>query len=357
MREDINLELVRRYLDGSITEDELHTFMEWLGNDPEHHEVIDKMKSIWQIKRPSGKDWNLEKAYKATWEKIRAQQVHGSIRATNIRSNAKPSPIIKPQKDSWTGLIMKVAAVLLVGLVTAFILYYTGTFSHRDTNIKLSYRTIISASGQRVRLSLSDGTKIVLAPESELKIPSDYNHPNRKILLQGEAYFDVTHSEIHPFQVVVNNSVVKDLGTKFDLRSYPSEDHIKVVVAHGKVSIQVAGVAQSTPLIVTPGYLGEINFSKKTAVISPVDTTHFMGWINGDISFKDVLFPEIARSLQRWYGLKGVKYDKSIARQRITTRFFSRQPIDDVVQALALSLDLDYKIRKDTLYFYNKQKP
>ena len=346
-------DLMRRYLDGSIAEDELRSFMEWLAEDPEHQEIVNKMKAIWQTERPSGQDWDVEKAYEATWRKIRTQKVTDSSHP----ADEKPLPITKPQKDSWVGLFMKVAAVLMVGLVTVFILYYTGTFPRKELKVKITYRTIASASGQRVRLSLADGTKIVLAPESELKIPSNYDHPDRNILLQGEAYFNVTHSDSHPFQVAVNNSIVKDLGTRFDLRSYPSEDHVKVVVTHGKISIQVAGVAHSSPLVVTPGYMGKINFSKKTAELSPVDTTNFMGWIKGDLSFKDTRFAEIAREVQRWYGLKAVIYNRSITSQQITTRFSSRQPIDDVAQALALSLNQDYKIQNDTLFFYNKRKP
>ncbi|HKI45994.1 MAG TPA: FecR domain-containing protein [Balneolales bacterium] len=354
----MNWELMRRYLDGSITDEERRIFMEWLAEDPEHKEIVNKMKSIWHPpRRTSGKEWDLEKAYEATWEKIRKQQFLHTVLTPNIQPGGKPVPITKPRKDSWAGLYMKVAAVLMVGLVTVFILYYTGTFSPGKPDIAVTYHTITSNSGQRIKLSLSDGTKIVLAPESELKIPSTYNHPNRKVLLKGEAYFSVKHSDTHPFQVNINQSIVKDLGTKFDLRSYPSEDHVKVVVAHGKVSIQAPDVAQSTPLVVTPGYMGEINFNKKSAAVTPVDAKHFMSWINGDLSFKDASFPEIARSLKRWFDLKAVIYNKSLASQLITTRFSSRQPIDDVAQALALSLNLDYKVRNDTLFFYNKRKP
>ncbi len=358
MDENMNWELMRRYLDGSITDDERHIFMEWLAEDPEHQEIVNKMKSIWHPPlRTSGKEWDLAKAYDAIWGKIRMQEVSNPGHPAHIQSAEKPAPITKPRKDSWVSLFMKVAAVLMVGLVTAFIIYYTGAFRHSKPDIALTYHTVISRSGQRIKLSLSDGTKIVLAPESELKIPSTYNQPNRKVLLKGEAYFSVKHSDTHPFQVNINQSIVKDLGTKFDLRSYPSEDHLKVVVAHGKVSIQAPDVAQSTPLVVTPGYMGEINFRKKSAAVTPVDTKHFMGWIDGDLSFKDALFPEIARSLKRWYALKAIIYNRSLAAQQITTRFSSRQPIDDVAQALALSLNLDYKIQNDTLFFYNKRKP
>ena len=358
MHENINWELMRRYLDGSITNKERRIFMEWLAEDPKRQEIVNKMKSIWHPpQRTSDNEWDLEKAYEATWEKIKKQGVSHSGRKVPIQSGEKPVPITKPRKDSWVGLIMKVAAVLMVGLVTVFILYYTGTFRHRNSEIAVTYHTVTSRSGQRIKLSLSDGTKIVLAPESELRIPSTYNHPIRKVLLKGEAYFSVKHSDTHPFQVNVNQSIVKDLGTKFDLRSYPSEDHVKVVVAHGKVSIQAPDVAQSTPLVVTPGYMGEINFTNKSAAVTPIDAKHFMGWINGDLSFKDAPFAEITRSLKRWFDLKAVIYNRSLANQRITTRFSSRQPIDDVAQALALSLNLDYKIQNDTLFFYNKRKP
>jgi len=337
MQNKMDWELVRRYLDGSITEDELLKFTEWLEEDPEHQEFIDRMKSIWYLpRRESAKNWDVEKAYEATWQKIRNQAINDSNLTPDSQSEVKPLPITKPKKDSWGGLFMKVAAVLLVGLVTALILYYTGTLPRENGKYELSYRTITSSTGQRVKLTLADGTKIVLAPESEMKIPSNYNKDDRQIKLNGEAYFSVTHSDVHPFQISINNTIVKDLGTKFDLRSYPTDGRVKVIVSHGKVSIQAPEVAQSSPLVVTAGYMGEINFSKKSAGVTPVDTAHYMGWIKGDLSFKDALFPEIALSLKRWYGLKSVQYNQSIADQRITTRFSSRQPVNDVVQALAL---------------------
>lgn len=357
MQNNMDWEMIRRYLDGSISDDELRAFAEWLDQDPEHQEFINRMRSIWQVNNPSVKNWDVEKAYEATWQKIRNQEQEISAQIHHPQSGAKPLPITKPQKDSWGGLFMKIAAVLMVGLVTAFILYYTGTFPRNAGKSEIAYRTITSSAGQRVKLALADGTNIVLAPKSEVKIPSNYNKNERQIQLKGEAYFIVTHSDTHPFQVSINNTIVRDLGTKFDLRSYPSDGRVKVIVSHGKVSIQAPEVAQSSPLVITPGFMGEINFSKKSAEVTPVDTAHYMGWIKGDLSFKDEPFPEIALSLQRWYGLRAVQYNPSIAKERITTRFSSRQPVDDVVQALALSLNLDYKIRKDTLYFYNKRKP
>ncbi|MEI3422821.1 MAG: FecR domain-containing protein [Butyricimonas faecihominis] len=70
------------------------------------------------------------------------------------------------------------------------------------------------------------GPKCILNSESALRYPVSFVGPERKVYLTGEAYFDVIEDRAHPFSVDVNGSVVRVLGTSFDVRAYRDEDEV-----------------------------------------------------------------------------------------------------------------------------------
>ena len=97
------------------------------------------------------------------------------------------------------------------------------------------YNTLRVPRGGEYSIILCDGTKVYLNSESALRYPVSFVGPERKVYLTGEAYFDVIEDSEHPFSVEVNGSVVKVLGTSFDVRAYRDEDEVLTTLVEGSV--------------------------------------------------------------------------------------------------------------------------
>ncbi|PMV74965.1 FecR family protein, partial [Pseudomonas sp. GW101-1A09] len=83
-------------------------------------------------------------------------------------------------------------------------------------------------------ITLPDGTKVWLNAATTLKYPSRFTSNERKVEIDGEAYFEVTKNEQQPFKVVLSDSsVVTVLGTHFNVMSYNNELEKQVTLLEG----------------------------------------------------------------------------------------------------------------------------
>jgi ferric-dicitrate binding protein FerR (iron transport regulator) len=61
--------------------------------------------------------------------------------------------------------------------------------------------SIETANGERTRVVLPDGTKVIISANTNFTYPATFGTKNREIKLSGEAYFEVTHNADLPFIV------------------------------------------------------------------------------------------------------------------------------------------------------------
>ncbi|WP_080055128.1 FecR family protein [Spirosoma aerolatum] len=97
--------------------------------------------------------------------------------------------------------------------------------------------TIKNTSNKAEKISLKDGSYVLLSPRSHLSYPEQFGTKTREIYLQGEATFDVTRDTSRPFIVHTGNLVTQVLGTRFTVKSYDQDKSIEVQVSKGKVSV------------------------------------------------------------------------------------------------------------------------
>lgn len=171
------------------------------------------------------------------------------------------------------------------------------------TTEKIVYNTIIIPRGGEFVLKLSDGTKIWLNAESELKYPVSFTGNERRVYLKGEAFFDVTKNEKSPFKVVTNDHIISVLGTEFSIRAYSDEKYITTTLESGKVSID-AGNRHAELL---PGQ--QSNVSNSEMSVKNVNTQLYTAWRNNKYVFDNQSLREILHTLSRWYDMD-VNYDK-----------------------------------------------
>ncbi|WP_353182955.1 FecR domain-containing protein [Parapedobacter lycopersici] len=158
--------------------------------------------------------------------------------------------------------------------------------------------TLTTPRGGQYQTTLSDGTKVWLNAGSSLKYPLHFSGAQRTVILEGEAYFDVSHNAKQPFIVRVNGTQISVLGTQFNVNAY---NELTATLVEGSVKITNASGQQ----LLKPGEEARIG---QNITVHPADIDKVIAWKDGYFYFKSDHIEDIMDQLARWYDVE-VKYD------------------------------------------------
>ena len=238
-----------------------------------------------------------------------------------------------------TYIFSKVAAVLLLPLIIAvgFTLSYMGKLS--NTIAERSVNSVIHAPmGSRVSFNLPDGTVGWLNSGSHLT----YSFPfvgNRKVVLDGEAWFDVNHSEKSPFEIYAGKSMIKVLGTSFNVSAYSELQYIEVVLKQGKVEFYPGNAYRK--VVMEPSQ--KLVFSNGKMDINSTDPSKYQAWTDGKLVFRGDNMAEVAGRIERWYNIKVVLADLDLEKFSFRATF-EDDSREEVLRLLSMTSPIRYKI-------------
>ena len=202
-------------------------------------------------------------------------------------------------------------------------------------------------TGVKGFVTLPDGSEVWLNSDSRVSFPAQFDTLNRKIRLEGEAYFKVKSNPRWPMYITCkNNVVVQVVGTEFNLTTYANDDNIKLLLVSGKLDIldpnnkRVIKVQQNEEVTIYD--LSEAIPEKGCPVIY-----NSIAWKEGLLIFDNTLMSEVVKRLERWYGVQIEVENKELLAYRFTATFKS-ESLDRVLNVLKISSDIDYQIN-DTL--------
>lgn len=169
----------------------------------------------------------------------------------------------------------------------------------KSTN-ELEYHLIKIPRGGGYSLVLADGSRVFLNAASQLKFPVVFAENERRVYLEGEAYFDVVQDKGKSFIVEAGGVEIQVLGTEFDVRAYSEEEEVLTTLVEGKVRIAV----DETNVALLPSEQAVWIPSKEKMEVKQVDVERFIGWKNGRWVFDKSPICIIMKELSRWYDLK-----------------------------------------------------
>jgi transmembrane sensor len=272
------------------------------------------------------------------------------------------APRIRPRgqaaltRRSWIAPAIAAAAVLAIGITT-----WRGRGSEAvdpASAVAAAPQTLRTTVGSRDSILLSDGSRVVLAPMSELSFVASAPGGERVATLVGEGYFDVVHDEAHPFVVHAGGAEIRDIGTTFSVHG-GDEHEVTVVVTSGVVELGTPqGVQQGaqpavqkgtpqgkSPSPATPkssvrlekGDIGVRRADGSTSMRRRAATGDDIAWTRGALVFRDTPFRDVADRVRRWYGIELRTADSTIAARTVTADI-TGEGVDRVLQVLSLSL-------------------
>ena len=271
-------------------------------------------------------------------------EIHYNINM--IRSESRRSKVLNFIKK-----FVRVAAVIMLPLAI-----FWGVKSFINTNQeKETWIAIEAPAWTRAQFSLPDGTTGWLNSNSSLKYFGNYSS-DRKVIIDGEAYFDVITDETRPFRVDANGIELEVTGTKFNITSFQDENDIEVVLDEGKVLIKNTELLDAYTM--NPNDMIVYNRVTKTMSTKVVDPGKYISWKEGKLSFRNDPIDVIAKRLERWYNVD-VEIEGSFPDNLRLRATFIDENLEEVLYMLKLSLPVNYRIEKSYMgsdNIYTKKK-
>ncbi len=207
---------------------------------------------------------------------------------------------------------------------------------------KLEYNTLSNPRGSKViDMMLSDGSHVWLNSGSSITFPIAFVGEDRKITVDGEAYFEVTHNALRPFIVSKGETSVRVLGTHFNVNAYSDEEDIKVTLLEGSVKVSKGNASG----LLIPGQEARINENIK---VKDVDVDEVISWKVGIFLLDNTDLPTIMRQISRWYDVN-VVYEGKVPSTKFGGGVSKDQPLSKILEILeryGLHFELDGKTLK-----------
>ena len=224
--------------------------------------------------------------------------------------------------------------------------YANARVQEKDEKIEPVFNTLRIPVGGYYRLTLADGTKVWLNSKTELRYPVTFNGEERKVFLTGEAYFEVTHDEGHPFIVSTDNMNVKVYGTEFNVNTY-QKGVIQTTLVNGKVGIRVNSTGKE--VILKPNQMAEFEEQSGTVQVKDVDPYAYIAWRNGEFVFERETIEEIMERLSRWYDVKVFYTNESVKQKRFTGVIDRYDDIEQVLRLIEGPATLRFEVKGNTV--------
>lgn len=210
------------------------------------------------------------------------------------------------------------------------------------------YNILTTSRHGNIRVTLHDGSHVLLNAESELKYPNTFEGNQRVVYLKGEAFFEVTRDSVHPFIVHTTTAQINVLGTCFNVNAH--ENSCVTTLIEGCVRMKSV-YRDSVELF--PGQQGLIS-QQGDLKVCEVDTRYYTGWINNTFAFKETPLKEIVGVLEKWYNCH-CYFEKPETGNMAYTAIIKRYPeLDHVLRILEGTGELRFIKTKDSIMIKEK---
>ena len=204
--------------------------------------------------------------------------------------------------------------------------------------------------GGGYQLKLADGTRVWLNAGSSLKYPVSFSDSLREVILEGEAYFEVTHTG-SPFIVHSNAMDVRVLGTAFNVTAYPDEDQYRTTLVEGKVRVEVSEGDGSnyTGMELAPHDQAVLDLANAAITVTEVNPDYFTSWMRGKIEFDHESLDMVMKRLARWYDFE-YRFENSEAMgYHFTARLDRDATISSILEMLEMTTQVKFEFQKGTV--------
>ena len=247
----------------------------------------------------------IQSGLESTWKKINKKE--------ELLAEVK-MPTLKLWQKKW---LKGAAAVLFFGFLSNWFFsnHFISTNSDSTYNkiIKADYTELVEQTNYSQKaqiITLSDGSSVLLKPNSKLSYPKIFERNTRKVFLSGEAFFEISKNPKKPFFVYANEIVTKVVGTSFRIKAYADLPNVEVIVRTGKVKVRSNPTitnSKEKEIVLLPNQAlrvtrKNLTFNKITDITQDESFFHTQGNIEQlSFEFTDIPVAQIFKTIEQAY--------------------------------------------------------
>lgn len=245
----------------------------------------------------------------------------------------------------WRRIAAALSGVAAIVLLTIYVITYFLQQSFRDETMN----TVIVPQGQRVSLTLADGTKVWLNAKTKMEYPQSFKAFDERIVkVDGEAYFEVSKNKNRPFIVKTSKGDVEVLGTKFYVSAYATTDIFETSLIEGRVKVHTA-------------YEDMTLYPRDKAVLQNgiltrkhIDDMDIYRWRDGLYCFKNLSFEDVLKQFEIYYDVRFVKENPQMANPKLNGKFRLIDGVDYALRVLQREVGFSFRRDEETSVIYLK---
>lgn len=385
-------ELIHRFHQGTLSNEDRKRLMEWVEASPEHEKLFRVMLRAEMRVEAVGKWGSLNRVQERVWGQLESVLINrrkrlylwsvrvaaivlvvvgilflwqmkretiddlGGIASVVEVESGSPRAILKfsngEQIELKDGETKNIALISGVEVMQDSL----GGVKFEDKNVggkeDVTYNTIVVPEKGEYFIVLSDGTKVWMNSDSELIFPTRFDGNKREVKLKGEAYFEVESDPQKPFYVCMGEAKVQVLGTAFNVMAYQDDRQMEVALLHGKVNFNIA---QKEYLLV-PGEIAMCNRLTGETTIRKGDVNAIIDWKSGRFSFEDMPIEDLVIKLKRWYGVDFVFEEESAKLYRFSGAVTKYRNLDYVLNMISKTTNVEFVVASGKVIVRIKNK-
>ena len=327
-----NWNLIAKYYSEECNQEEINELLKWSDESKENQILFNQVKQDLEI-------INLNKSMNkinvdSAWEKLK----------NRIQEDEQNLTVIKERKVRLIAFptVLKFAATIVILLGIGF--FSTKIYQKiSNKNITLEYAALNELSKEIV---LPDGSTVVLNSDSKISYPKVFASNERRIELEGEAFFDVTKNPDQPFIIEAKNAEIKVLGTSFNVNASISGNKVEVFVETGLVQLSRKKNGDEK-ILINPGDIGVLSTEKLTKEKNK--DLNIVAWKTREIIFHEDNLEDVINILNKIYKTNIECENQDVLNLRYTSTF-RNQNIDSILNVICLTFNLKIKNIEDQIY-------
>lgn len=369
--------LIVRYLDGGASDEEILVLQDWLSRSEQHRAEFNQLQQDWL-----GTGYVQRYATDKAWQKVERRLLRrltgkrqqfwkwavgyaaaivilflvGYYSVEYYRQNGRSIEMtenIEPGSNRAILILGSNEEVVLNNEVDETLLGETLVVKKEGNTLiydksgevqkQVEYNRLITPRGGEYSVVLSDGTKVWLNAESELKYPVHFVGTERKVYLKGEAYFSVTKQNDRPFVVYSDVTRITVLGTEFNVRNY-QDQQLSATLVKGSVMVSHKN-GQQCKLV--PGQQAIIE--EQGIEVKEVETMYHTAWKDGYFIYDERNLDEILKELSRWYDFTYFYQNKGLENETLTAKLRKFDRVEKIFEILSETGHFDFVAKGKTV--------
>lgn len=335
--------LAKKFLEGTASNEEIKTLMDWyaahgdavIGDNATigHEETIEIETDI-----PDLENRIHARMHQRLQSRIRGRKeprIHQRLEPGN------PSITIPLYRRPWAKPAAAIIAILIAG---AWLWQQqTQTRQHKTESAPLVEHKVPKQKRQQFRLP--DGSQVWVNADSRLQYAADFSRTSREVYLEGEAFFDVKQDPDRPFIVHTAHATTKVLGTAFNVKAYKEDSQSSVTVLQGKVEVEDVHHHKSQ---IVPNRQALVDIGTGQLTDKPVTAESYHAWTRGALEFNGESFGEVARILNRRFGVDIRFENEALANCTFIATFEENDSFDKIIALLCKTNASSYRTDAST---------